>query len=184
MWKPSPTNTTSRSRLYNFAMLNSFELLGFISPDLSNRILTDTAEDNRDVYDATLAGVAKLRRMRPQFLKRLPKPARHKLVIESLKRPAFEETATQLLSGWLIKHQVEMLKQFLDTLKIDHEDGVVENLPPEVSDDDLNAAIDVLLSTHDREIVILYLHAFHSMNDAGWSNLEALLENDHRVQFM
>ena len=64
MWKPSPTNTTSRSRLYNFAMLNSFELLGFISPDLSNRILTDTAEDNREVYNATLTGVARLRRMR------------------------------------------------------------------------------------------------------------------------
>jgi len=165
-------------------MLNSFELLGFISPDLSNRILSDTAEDNREVYDATLAGVAKLRRMRPQYLKRQPKPARHKLIIESLKRPAFEETSTQLLSGWLIKHQVEMLKQFLDALKIDHEDGVIGDLPTKVPDDALNAAIDVLLSSHDREIVILYLHAFHSMNDAGWSNLEALLENDHRVQFM
>ena len=40
-------------------MLNSFELLGYISADLSNRILSDSAEDNREVYDATLAGVAK-----------------------------------------------------------------------------------------------------------------------------
>ena len=165
-------------------MLNSSELLGFISNDLSNRILADTADDNRDVYDATLSGVAKLRRMRPQFLKRQPKPARHKLVIESLKRPAFEETATQLLSSWLIKHQVGMLKQFLDALNIVHEDGVVEDVPPEVADDTLNAAIDDLLSSNNREIVILYLHAFHNMNDAGWSNLEALLENDHRVQFI
>ena len=165
-------------------MLNSYELLGFISTDLSNRILTDTAEDNREVYNATLTGVAKLRSMRPQFLKCQPKPARHKLVIESLKRPAFEEAATQLLSGWLIKHQVDMLKQFLDALNIDHDDGVVEDLPTEVPHDTLNAAIEALLSSHDREIVILYLHAFHSMNDAGWSNLEALLENDHRVQFM
>jgi hypothetical protein len=165
-------------------MLNSFELLGFISPDLSNRILADSAEDNREVYDATLAGVAKLRRMRPQFLMRQPMPARHKLVIESLKRPAFEETATQLLSGWLIKHQTDMLKQFLDALKIVHQDGVVEDLPTEMSDDALNAAIEVLLSSHDRETVILYLHAFHSMNNAGWSNLEAILENDHRVQFV
>ena len=111
-------------------------------------------------------------------------PARHKLVIESLKRPAFEETATQLLSGWLIKHQVGMLKQFLDAMNIDHEDGVVENLPTEAPDDALDAAIEALLSSHDREIVILYLHAFHSMNNAGWSNLEAILENDHRVQFI
>ena len=164
-------------------MLNSYELLGFISSDLSNRILSDTAEDNREVYDATLAGVAKLRRMRPQFLKRQPKPARHKLVIESLKRPMFEETATQLLSGWLLQHQVDMLKQFLDTLNIVHEDGVVENLPTKVPDDSLNAAIEILLSSHEREIVILYLHAFHSMNNEGWSNLATLLENDHRVQF-
>ena len=164
-------------------MLNSYELLGFISPDLSNRILTATAEDNREVYDATLTGVAKLRRMRPQFLKRQPKPGRHKLVIESLKRPAFEETATQLLRGWLLKHQVDMLKQFLDTLKIVHEDGVVENLPTKVPDDSLNTAIEILLSSHEREIVILYLHAFHNMNNEGWPNLEALLENDHRVQF-
>ena len=78
-------------------MLNSFELLGYITADLSNRILSDSAEDNREVYDATLAGVAKLRRMRPQFLKSQPKPARHKLLIESLKRPAFEEVASQLL---------------------------------------------------------------------------------------
>ena len=89
-----------------------------------------------------------------------------------------------MLSGWLIKHQVEMLKQFLDALKIDHEDGVIGCLPTEVPDDALNAAIDILLSSHDREIVILYLHAFHSMNDAGWSNLEALLGTDNRVQFM
>ena len=165
-------------------MLNSYELLGFISPDLSNRILTDTSEDNREVYDATLSGVAKLRRMRPQFLKRQPKPARHKLVIESLKRPAFEETATQLLSSWLIKHQVDMLKQFLDALKIVHEEGVVEDLPTEVPDDALSTAVDILLSSHDREIVILYLHAFHNLNDARWLNLEKLLENDNRIQFM
>ena len=165
-------------------MLNSHELLGFISTDLSNRILTDTAEDNREVYDATLAGVAKLRRMRPQYLKRQPKPARHKLIIESLKRPVFEDTTTQLLSGWLIKHQVDMLKQFLDTLNIDHEDGVVEDLPTEIPDDILSAAIDVLLSSHDHEIVILYLHAFHNLNEANWLNLEALLENDNRVQFI
>jgi hypothetical protein len=32
--------------------------------------------------------------------------------------------------------------------------------------------------------VILYLHAFHSMNDAGWNNLEAALDSDERLQFI
>ncbi len=164
-------------------MLNSFELLGFISSDLSNQILSDSAEDNREVYDATLGGVAKLRRMRPQFLRSQPKPARHKLMIESLRRPAFEEVASQLLRGWLIKHQKNMLILFLDTLNIQHEDGVVEDLPNEITDEGLDKAINTLLEQNEREIVVLYLHAFQSMNDSGWANLEAALETDERLEF-
>jgi hypothetical protein len=164
-------------------MLNSFELLGFISSDLSNQILSDSSEDNREVYDATLGGVAKLRRMRPQFLRSQPKPARHKLMIESLRRPAFEEVASQLLRGWLIKHQKNMLILFLDTLNIQHEDGVVEDLPNEITDEGLDKAINTLLEQNEREIVVLYLHAFQSMNDSGWSNLEAALETDERLEF-
>ena len=164
-------------------MLNSSELLGFISTDLSNQILSDSSEDNREVYDATLGGVAKLRRMRPQFLRSQPKPARHKLMIESLRRPAFEEVASQLLRGWLIKHQKNMLILFLDTLNIQHEDGVVEDLPNEITDEGLDKAINTLLEQNEREIVVLYLHAFQSMNDSGWSNLEAALETDERLEF-
>ena len=48
----------------------------------------------------------------------------------------------------------------------------MEDLPTEVPDDTLDTAIDILLSSHDREIVILYLHAFHNINDARWLNLE------------
>jgi hypothetical protein len=164
-------------------MLNSFELLGFISASLSNQILSDSAEDNREVYDATLNGVAKLRRMRPQYLRSQQKPARHKLMIESLRRPAFEEVASQLLRGWLIKHQKSMLTLFLDTLNILHEDGVVEDLPNEISDARLDNAITTLLEQNEQEIVVLYLHAFQSMNDSGWANLETALENDKRLQF-
>ena len=74
-------------------MLNSYELIGFISPALGQRILNDTAVDNRELYRATLTGVAQLRGLRPQFIKRQPQPARHSLLLDSLKRPAFEESA-------------------------------------------------------------------------------------------
>ena len=165
-------------------MLNSYELIGFLSPDLSQRILTDTAGDNRELYEATLAGVSQLRGLRPQYLKRQSPPARQQLILDSLKRPAAEDTASQLLSGWLIKHQSGMLTQFLDALGIEHEDGVVDDLPGEIKHDALNSALEKLLAGNEREIVILYLHAFHAMNGAGWANLEAALENDERLQFV
>ena len=60
---------------------------------------------------------------------------------------------------------------------------MVEELPSSVNDEKLHTTIETLLSDHDKEIVVLYLHAFHTMNDAGWSNLEELLANDERLQF-
>ena len=164
-------------------MLHSHELLGFISPELGNRLLTDSAEDNKEVYEATIAGVATKRNMRPQFLKRQPKPKRHQLMLDCLQRPAFEEVAASLLRGWLLHHQSQLLIDFLDALKIMHRNGEVDDLPTDVTDEDLSQAIDGILAKHDRETVILYLHAFHSMNDAGWTNLENALTTDERLQF-
>ena len=72
---------------------------------------------------------------------------------------------------------------FLYLLEIQHEVGVVEDLPEHVSEEALDKSINVLIENHDREVVILYLHAFQNMNDAGWSSLEKALETDERVQF-
>lgn len=163
-------------------MLEAYELFAFISPDLALRILGDTATDNKEVYEATLGAVAKVHRARPVFLKRQPKASRHQLMLKSLTRPGFNEAASGLIRGWLLKHQAIMVKQFLDGLGIEHEEGIVEELPDSVNGDKLNAAIDTLLTSHDKEIVVLYLHAFHTMNNAGWKNLEELLANDERLQ--
>ena len=165
-------------------MLTSYELLGFISPELAHRILADTAADNRDLYEATLSAVARLRGMRPQFLKKQPKPTRHKTMVQAMCKPAFDEAAGSLLRGWLLKHQIGLVTQFLEALGIKHEEGIVEVLPKTVADDVLSAALDNLLANHERDVIVLYLHAFHTMNDAGWSNLEAALEKDERLQLL
>lgn len=173
----------SRCAPSRFAMLASYELLAFISPELALRILGDTATDNKEVYEATLGAVAQVQRVRPVFLKRQPKASRHQLMLKSLVRPGFNEAASGLIRGWLLKHQLDMVKQFLDAIGIEHEEGVVEDLPDSVTSEKLNTAVETLLNDHEKEIVILYLHAFHTMNDAGWDNLEELLANDERLQF-
>ena len=173
----------SRSAQCRFAMLASYELLAFISQELALRILGDTATDNKEVYETTLGAVAQVQRVRPVFLNRQPNASRHQLMLRSLIRPGFNEAASGLIRGWLLQHQIDMVKQFLDALEIEHAEGVVEELPSSVNDEKLNTTIETLLSDHDKEIVVLYLHAFHTMNDAGWSNLEELLANDERLQF-
>ncbi|MEC8929005.1 MAG: hypothetical protein VX705_07320 [Verrucomicrobiota bacterium] len=154
-----------------------------MSADLSSRILEDTAGDNREVYNATLAAVANVRRLRPADLKRQPRTARHKMILSILNKPGFEEAAGSLLRGWLLKHQVGLLTDFLDSLGIEHKDGVVDDLPASIPDEKMNAALNALLEKHEREVIIVYLHAFQSMNETGWVNLQDRLDNDDRLQF-
>jgi len=60
--------------------------------------------------------------------------------------------------------------------------GVVDDLPAEMDDAKLEAAVETVLARHPREVVIVYLHAFYEMNEAHWPNLKALLGNDTRLQ--
>ena len=75
-----------------------------------------------------------------------------------------------------------MLTEFLDSLNIKHDKGVVEDLPPSVDEPALESAVEALLAKYPAEIVAIYLHAFHEMNECKWPNLAAHLETDPRLQ--
>src|SRR5512137_2380370 len=123
-------------------MLTSHELLGFMSPALALEILTFVYETDKPLYRATLSAVAEARKLRPVFLERQPKPQRHQAMIASLCRPALETVTNTLLRGWLLKKHKTMLTDWLDSLGIKHEDGVVEEIPPTMDDAKLTAAVD------------------------------------------
>jgi hypothetical protein len=130
-----------------------------------------------------LAAVAESRRVRPVFLERQPRVERHKLMLHTLTKPALEAATSNLLRGWLLKKQTAMLGDFLNSLGIPHKEGVVEQLPDKMEDEKLKAALDTLLAKYPKEAVAVYLHAFNSMNETNWPNLNSLLDTDPRLQF-
>ena len=73
-------------------------------------------------------------------------------------------------------HHRALLVDFLDSLGIPHKDGAVDDLPKEMDDAKLKAAIDAVLAKHSKEVVTIYLNAFNVMNDSGWKNLDAMLK--------
>ncbi|MST95113.1 MAG: hypothetical protein EXS33_07585 [Pedosphaera sp.] len=161
--------------------MTAHQLFAAISPALAAQILETVHTADRDLYRVALHTVAQARKVRPVFLERQPREDRHRTMTAALGRPDMNMVAGNVLSGWLVKNQSALLGDFLDGLKIAHEKGVVENLPPSVDDAALQATVDQLLAKHPPEIVALYLHAFFGMNEARWPNLEALLMNDSRV---
>jgi len=164
-------------------MLTAHELLGFMSPKLAAEILEHAYTSDKELYKATLAAVAQVRKVRPVFLERQPRAERHVGMLAALTRPAMEPAAAGLLRGWLLKKHTAVLADFLNTLGVAHQDGVVEDLPATMDDAKLHSAVEMILAKHPPEVVIVYLHAFYEMNEARWPNLKALLETNPRLQF-
>ncbi len=164
-------------------MLTFHELIGFMSPKMANRILEDTQANNREVYRALVASMAQAQKMRPVFIGRQPKERRHKSFVQMLSRAGSEEHAGNLIRGWLFKEHKDVLTGFLGKLGIKHEEGMVDDLPESISDDALNAAVELLIEKYDRELVAVYLTAFNASNENRWGNLDALLAEDERLQF-
>ncbi|HNQ90412.1 MAG TPA: hypothetical protein PKM73_17495 [Verrucomicrobiota bacterium] len=163
-------------------MLKCHELLGFVSPALAQEILEYTFVTDKPVYRTVLAAVAESNRVRPVFLERKPRTVRHTEMLSALTRPRLEEAAANLIRTWLLKAQTPMLTDFLDCLGIQHDKGAVEEFPPAVEDAKLQAAVDLLLSKHPAEKVIIYLNTVRATAGVDWQNLEDLLQKDPRLQ--
>jgi hypothetical protein len=153
-----------------------------MSPALAIDIVNHTHESDRELYKATLQAVAQFRHVRPVFLQQQPKPQRHKNMAETLAKPALELASANLLRGWLVKKQTALLEDFLNSLSIPNDKGTVEDLPAQMDDEKLKAAVETVLAKYPPETVAVYLHAFNAMNAANWPNLKKMLEDDSRLQ--
>ena len=163
-------------------MLTSHELMGFVSPGLALEILEFARESDKPTYKTVLAAVAQARHLRPVFLERQERTQRHATMLAMLARPSLDLIASALLRAWLVQKQKPMLVEFLNTLGIEHKDGVVEDLPATMDDEKLKAAVDLLLGKYPHETVAVYLNAFNDMNEAHWENLKTMLQADARLQ--
>jgi hypothetical protein len=163
-------------------LLNCHELIGFMSPELSQEIVEHVFLNDKPVYRAVLAAVAEAHRVRPVFLERKPRKQRHADMIAVLSRPRLEEAAASLLRGWLLKSEQKMIAQFLEALDIPHKDGVVDDFPEEIEADKLNAAIDALLEAFPPERVLIYLNTVRATGGVQWASLGQRLQEDERLQ--
>lgn len=163
-------------------MLKPHEIVGFMSPALAADIISFTFESDKPAYRAVLNAVAEAKHVRPIFLERQPRAERHAAMAGALSKPQLDAATGALLRAWLVKKHAAMLQDFLNSLEIKNDQGVVDDLPTTIDDGKLKTAVDGLLAKYPAEVVTVYLNAFNDMNEAGWANLKTLLESDSRLQ--
>jgi hypothetical protein len=161
--------------------MTSSELFAAMPASVAADIFEFTHANDKPLYRVSLEAVAQARKVRAVFLERQPRSERYATMASTLGRSALLAAANNLISNWLIKKHNGILVDFLDALKIQHEKGVVEDLPAQMDDATLDAAVEKLLEKNPPEVVSLYLHAFNEMNEANWANLKTKLESDPRL---
>jgi hypothetical protein len=164
-------------------LMTSHALFGVMPRSVAEDILEFAHAEDKPLYRAAIEAVAKVRKLRPVFLERQPRNERVECMVGSLSRPGLEMAADGLIRSWLLKKHATVLVDFMDGLGIQHEKGVVNELPKEVEDVKLRNAIEGLLAKHPADVVALYLHAFNGMNGENWANLETALKSDSRLQW-
>jgi len=165
-------------------MMNLNEIVGFMSPSLANEILDDVFASDKALYKTVSAEVAAALKVRPVFFEQKPRAERNKVILDMLTRPRLQASAANLLRGWLVKSESDMLVEFLNALGIEHKNGVVDDFPETIDETKLNQAIDKLLEKYPQEKVTVYLSSFSAMNDAPWESLTRRLQQDKRLQLV
>ena len=159
------------------------EIFSRITPCVAAQLFSYLFERNKPLYKATIEALAKQRNLRAVFIERKPREERFAWLQSALSRRNNEAVAAHLLQLWLVQDHPRLLCDFLDGLGIAHaDDGTVENLPEAPAKEQLAAALETLLTTHDPAIVTVYLHTFQALDDkGGWPALGELLEADARL---
>ncbi len=163
--------------------MTSHELFATMPTALASEIIDFNLTTDKPIYRAALDAVAQSRRVRLVFMERMSRDERHDMMLASLARPHLNLAADGLIRNWLLKKHSSLLIDFLNALGIPHDKGVVESLPKLVPDDQLHNAVNTLLDKHPAAAVAVYLHAFNSMNDESWANLDTLLQSESRLHF-
>ena len=161
--------------------MTSHELFATMPTALASEIIDFNLTTDKPIYRAALDAVAQSRRVRLVFMERMSRDERHDMMLASLARPHLNLAADGLIRNWLLKKHSSLLIDFLNALGIPHDKGVVESLPKLVPDDQLHNAVNTLLDKHPAAAVAVYLHAFNSMNDESWANLDTLLQSESRL---
>ena len=127
------------------------QLIQSISPDLQQEILNHLFKEHKPAYKMVLNTLAANRKLRPVFLERKNKDDQFTFVLEQMRLRANEGVAEQVIQLWLLKGQTDLLKTFLDAVGIEHENGQVENLPDDITDEQAKAGVEALLAAHPAE---------------------------------
>ncbi len=168
----------------NSLLVNANEIFANLTPAETHEIFEEISAGNRDAYKAAMQVTATRRRLRPVFLEKKQRTDRHEWMRSVLAMKRNEDVALELLQNWLLGQRRGMITEFLGACGLEHQEGILEEIPPQPEVAKLSAAVDGLFATNPAVAAKVYLHVFQpGEDDEAWPDLDRMLTGDPRMAF-
>lgn len=156
--------------------MRSNQIFAAMTGEEALHFLEGMREEAPPVAEMALAAAAEAFRLRPDFLKRQPRPRQAEWVRRALGRTIGAGLAEEVLATYFLDHRQELLVELLDTLGVEHEEGRLTNPEPSCPDSaSLAKSVASFRKGDDRDTRDLLLRAFASQSSIDWPELDSLL---------
>ena len=157
--------------------MKAHQIIAALSPNLKKEVTSYLQKETRDAFRTALLSVGQQKKLRPQYFQNKSREEQGTWLMEQMKTKTFDAVAEQLLQLWLLKGKVDMLTAFLDATGIKHDGkGQVDDLPEDLTTEQVTAGVDAMLKDHPGEEVGLYLNLFQLQREGGWPAITEALE--------
>lgn len=167
---------TSPPRDRMLSRMRSNQVFSRMGPEDSLRFLNQLKDEAPAVARLALGAAAEAFKLRPEFLKKQPKPRQAEWVRRALGRNVGAGVAEEVLASYFMEHRSEMLIEWLDELGIEHDEGALQDPPDCPPQKKLAAAVKKFRAGDDPETREILLRAFAAQTSIDWPDLEAILD--------
>ncbi|MAJ59839.1 MAG: hypothetical protein CBC48_07685 [bacterium TMED88] len=153
------------------------EIFASMSPEQSEAFFARLAEESPLMFAQSVQAAAIAMKSRPQYLLKQPMAKRAAAVRRALARVAATSLAEEVLAVYFLECRKPLLTEWLDTLGLSHEEGVLaENSPSCPDSATLEKAVAEYRSAEDDPDRLLLLRAFAAQSAINWPQLETLID--------
>lgn len=154
------------------------EIFAAMPPEHAEAFFGRLAEESPMMFTQSVHAAAMAMKSRPRFLMKQPLPKRIANVRRALSRVASGPIAEEVLAVYFLECRKEMLVEWLDTVGLEHEDGVLEaSAPPSPESAQLEKAVAEFRGQDDDPDRDLLLRAFGAQSAIDWPALDALVSS-------
>ncbi|MFK7896515.1 MAG: hypothetical protein AB8G23_11800 [Myxococcota bacterium] len=159
--------------------MRPYQIFAAMSPEKCEEIMEKISADTPEAFRETVVSCAAAMKFRPQYLLKQPRKKQVASVRRALSRTGSNQLAEELLAVYFLKCRLPLLTEWLDIMKLEHEEGVLqaEEVPcPDAAE--VKKGVDQFRGIDDDEDRTLLLQVFSAQSSIEWPALEEILAAD------